>query len=76
MTTKIVSMGVLAGAYASQKLASCLTHLVEVNETDHVVNLLCKRVKVDSMCGYYDDENAAPTCKSCLKKWLKLKTLV
>jgi len=63
---RIEVRGVLAGAYASQKLDSLLTHAVEVDEAGNDVRVLCSRVKLENICDLNEGER--PTCPVCAKR--------
>jgi len=69
----IQTRAVLAAAYKSKKLDSCLTHSVLVDDSGNELSILCGKVKLDNLADMYStDIDAAPTCIHCQKKLAKL----
>jgi hypothetical protein len=64
----------VAGAcYKAGDIRSCLTHSCELDADGSIVAVLCKRVKVASICE--DGElasNDAPSCPVCAARLAKL----
>lgn len=66
-TARFETRAVLAGRYV--KLDKCLTHVVELDESGDEARVLCRKVKLDSICDAYADDTTAPaTCTVCAKR--------
>lgn len=68
---------VLAGVYRGSSVGSgraIRTHMVGLDAQGSEVIVACGRVPVDHLADEYsltEEEQLAPTCKACLKKWVK-----
>ena len=76
--TRIIVCGALEGAYdgcvrgkGPRRDQVCLTHAVELDAAGSPTRVLCRRVKLDSMC---DDgpKSDWPTCEECSKRLRRL----
>lgn len=71
MSNTMVVRPVLAGAYKSP-IKSTLTHAVDLGADGNGWTVQCESVKEDSVSDdAMSNENGPPTCKVCLRKWLK-----
>lgn len=70
---KILTLGVLAGAYrANQNQKATLTHSFDVESDWETAKTLCKRIRGENMADRYsateEESVAKPTCETCLKR--------
>lgn len=66
------SSEVFAGAYS--RLDNTLTHGVELGVDGFAVRVMCKRVKLDSVCATQDScmvSDEPPTCPTCARRWAR-----
>jgi hypothetical protein len=66
-TTRFETRAVLAARYV--KLDKCLTHVVETDESGFETRVLCRKVRLDSVCDAGGSNPDAPaTCTVCAKR--------